>query len=68
MADNDIKYMQMALKLARRGVGAVEPNPPVGCVIVKANQVVGKGFHKKFGAPHAEIRALGKAKGNAFDR
>jgi diaminohydroxyphosphoribosylaminopyrimidine deaminase/5-amino-6-(5-phosphoribosylamino)uracil reductase len=58
MADNDIKYMQMALKLARRGVGAVEPNPPVGCVIVKANQVVGKGFHKKFGGPHAEINAL----------
>ncbi|MHC4068000.1 MAG: bifunctional diaminohydroxyphosphoribosylaminopyrimidine deaminase/5-amino-6-(5-phosphoribosylamino)uracil reductase RibD [Planctomycetota bacterium] len=58
MADNDIKYMNVALKLARRGVGSVEPNPPVGCVIVKANQVVGKGFHKKFGGPHAEIDAL----------
>ena len=58
MADNDIKYMNVALKLARRGVGSVEPNPPVGCVIVKANQIVGKGFHKKFGGPHAEINAL----------
>ena len=58
MADNDIKYMNVALKLAQRGIGAVEPNPPVGCVIVKANQVVGKGFHKKFGGPHAEINAL----------
>ncbi|MCJ7693428.1 MAG: bifunctional diaminohydroxyphosphoribosylaminopyrimidine deaminase/5-amino-6-(5-phosphoribosylamino)uracil reductase RibD [Sedimentisphaerales bacterium] len=58
MNSETVKYMQMALKLARRGVGSVEPNPPVGCVIVKANQVVGKGFHKKFGGPHAEINAL----------
>jgi diaminohydroxyphosphoribosylaminopyrimidine deaminase/5-amino-6-(5-phosphoribosylamino)uracil reductase len=62
MADNDIKYMNVALKLARRGIGSVEPNPPVGCVIVKANQVVGKGFHKKFGGPHAEINALADCK------
>ncbi len=53
-----IKYMQMALKLARRGVGLVEPNPAVGAVIVKANQIIGRGWHKKFGGPHAEINAL----------
>jgi len=52
------KYMQMALKLARHGVGSVEPNPAVGCIIVKANQIIGKGWHKKFGGPHAEINAL----------
>ena len=58
MADMDVKQMQYALKLARRGVGDVEPNPPVGCVIIKGNQVVGKGYHKKFGGPHAEMAAL----------
>lgn len=58
MADQDMKYMQMALKLAQRGIGSVEPNPAVGAVLVKANQVVGKGWHKKFGGPHAEINAL----------
>jgi len=58
MKTDDEKYMQAALKLARRGLGAVEPNPAVGCVIVKGNQIAGKGWHKKFGAPHAEINAL----------
>jgi diaminohydroxyphosphoribosylaminopyrimidine deaminase/5-amino-6-(5-phosphoribosylamino)uracil reductase len=50
--------MQMALKLARHGLGSVEPNPAVGCIIIKANQIIGKGWHKRFGGPHAEINAL----------
>ena len=54
----DTKYMGMALRLARRGIGFVEPNPAVGAVIVKANQIIGSGWHKKFGGPHAEINAL----------
>jgi diaminohydroxyphosphoribosylaminopyrimidine deaminase/5-amino-6-(5-phosphoribosylamino)uracil reductase len=58
VSGQDDKYMQAALKLARRGVGSVEPNPAVGCVVVKAGQVIGKGWHKKFGGPHAEINAL----------
>ena len=58
MSDQDVKYMQTALRLAKRGIGSVEPNPAVGCIIVKANQIVGKGWHKKFGGPHAEINAL----------
>ena len=58
MVNQDEKYMQMALKLARHGVGSVEPNPAVGVIIVKANQIIGKGWHKKFGGPHAEINAL----------
>ena len=58
MTDPDVKYMQMALKLARRGLDSVEPNPAVGCVITKANQIIGKGWHRKFGGPHAEINAL----------
>ncbi|MBA7644085.1 Riboflavin biosynthesis protein RibD [subsurface metagenome] len=52
------RYMEIALKLARRGVGLVEPNPAVGAIIVKANQIIGRGWHKKFGGPHAEINAL----------
>jgi len=50
--------MRMALKLAQRGIGSVEPNPAVGAVIVKGGQVIGRGWHKKFGGPHAEINAL----------
>ena len=55
---NDESYMQMAIKLAVRGIGKVEPNPPAGCVIVKSVQVIGKGWHRKFGEPHAEINAI----------
>ncbi len=51
-------YMRLALKLARRGLGSVEPNPAVGCVIVKGGKIIGTGYHKKFGGPHAEINAL----------
>ncbi|MHC4624618.1 MAG: bifunctional diaminohydroxyphosphoribosylaminopyrimidine deaminase/5-amino-6-(5-phosphoribosylamino)uracil reductase RibD [Planctomycetota bacterium] len=58
MDEQDEKYMQAALKLAQRGIGSVEPNPAVGCVIVKGTQVVGRGWHKKFGGPHAEMNAL----------
>jgi diaminohydroxyphosphoribosylaminopyrimidine deaminase/5-amino-6-(5-phosphoribosylamino)uracil reductase len=58
----DEKFMQIALKLAGRGVGSVEPNPAVGCVIVKSNKIIGKGFHKKFGGQHAEINALKNCK------
>jgi diaminohydroxyphosphoribosylaminopyrimidine deaminase/5-amino-6-(5-phosphoribosylamino)uracil reductase len=58
MADQDKKYMMAALKLAQRGIGSVEPNPAVGALLVKANQVVGRGWHRKFGGPHAEINAL----------
>ncbi|MFB0524826.1 MAG: bifunctional diaminohydroxyphosphoribosylaminopyrimidine deaminase/5-amino-6-(5-phosphoribosylamino)uracil reductase RibD, partial [Phycisphaerae bacterium] len=50
--------MQIALRLAARGIGSVEPNPAVGAVIVKDSQIIGKGWHQKFGGPHAEINAL----------
>ncbi len=55
---NDEKYMQRALRLAIRGQGRVEPNPMVGCVIVKHGRVLGAGYHRRFGGPHAEIEAL----------
>lgn len=51
-------YMQMALELAKRGTGLVSPNPLVGCVIVKNDQIIGQGWHKGPGRPHAEIEAL----------
>jgi len=50
--------MQTALKLARRGIGAVEPNPAVGAVITKGDRIIGRGWHKKFGGAHAEINAI----------
>ncbi|MDO4551093.1 MAG: bifunctional diaminohydroxyphosphoribosylaminopyrimidine deaminase/5-amino-6-(5-phosphoribosylamino)uracil reductase RibD [Planctomycetia bacterium] len=63
----DEHWMLRALKLARRGQGYVEPNPMVGCVIVAdggTGEMVGEGFHEKFGEAHAEINAL-KAAGEA---
>jgi diaminohydroxyphosphoribosylaminopyrimidine deaminase/5-amino-6-(5-phosphoribosylamino)uracil reductase len=54
----DERHMLKALKLAARGIGSVEPNPAVGCIIVKGGQIIGKGWHKTFGGPHAEINAL----------
>jgi diaminohydroxyphosphoribosylaminopyrimidine deaminase/5-amino-6-(5-phosphoribosylamino)uracil reductase len=56
--NQDERLMRSALRLARRGVGSVEPNPAVGAVIVKGNRIIGKGWHKKFSGPHAEINAL----------
>ena len=50
--------MMQALRLAQRGEGCVEPNPMVGCVIVRDGRVLGEGWHKKFGGPHAEVVAL----------
>jgi diaminohydroxyphosphoribosylaminopyrimidine deaminase/5-amino-6-(5-phosphoribosylamino)uracil reductase len=58
MSVNDEKFMEMALRLAKRGISSVEPNPAVGAIIIKANQIIGRGWHKKFGGPHAEINAL----------
>lgn len=54
----DELYMSRALELAERGAGSVSPNPMVGCVIVKEGEVIGEGWHQKFGSPHAEVEAL----------
>lgn len=53
--------MAAALSLARRGEGLTRPNPPVGAVVVRAGRVVGRGWHRKAGGPHAEIYALRQA-------
>lgn len=64
---DDERYMRRALALAARGEGRVEPNPMVGAVIVRGDRVVGEGYHRQFGGPHAEVEALrgcgGKARG-----
>ena len=50
--------MRAALRLARRGLGATSPNPMVGAVLVKGGKIIGRGWHRRAGLPHAEIEAL----------
>ena len=54
----DEEFMQQALRLARRGIGQTSPNPAVGAVVVRAGKVIGQGWHRQAGGPHAEILAL----------
>jgi diaminohydroxyphosphoribosylaminopyrimidine deaminase/5-amino-6-(5-phosphoribosylamino)uracil reductase len=54
----DQQHMKHALRLALRGLGLVEPNPLVGCVIAIGERVVAEGWHQQFGGPHAEVVAL----------
>jgi diaminohydroxyphosphoribosylaminopyrimidine deaminase / 5-amino-6-(5-phosphoribosylamino)uracil reductase len=59
---NEQNVMQRAIELARQGVGSVEPNPPVGAVIVDDDlNLLGEGWHQQFGGPHAEVHALEQA-------
>jgi diaminohydroxyphosphoribosylaminopyrimidine deaminase/5-amino-6-(5-phosphoribosylamino)uracil reductase len=60
-ASIDERHMRRALELAARGEGAVEPNPQVGCVLAHGEEVVGEGWHARFGGPHAERVALDAA-------
>ena len=59
MSDRD--YMAQALALAVLGEGTTRPNPLVGCVIVNSGAIVGRGFHRTSGEPHAEVLALAEA-------
>ena len=54
----DIEYMQRAIALAKKGVGFVNPNPMVGCVVVKDNEIITEGYHEYYGGFHAERNAL----------
>jgi diaminohydroxyphosphoribosylaminopyrimidine deaminase / 5-amino-6-(5-phosphoribosylamino)uracil reductase len=56
--DSETHQMQTALQLARRGYGATSPNPMVGAVLVKGGKIIGRGWHRRAGLPHAEIEAL----------
>jgi len=57
----DHKYIARALQLAERGLYSTDPNPRVGCVLVRDGVVVGEGWHQRAGGPHAEINALQQA-------
>lgn len=58
--------MKLALYLARKGLGQTSPNPMVGAALVKGGRVIGQGYHRRAGLPHAEIEALQKAGARAF--
>ena len=60
-ASRDERFMRVALRLARTAEGRTAPNPMVGAVLVKAGRIIGQGFHRRAGCPHAEIEALSKA-------
>ncbi|HSD96745.1 MAG TPA: bifunctional diaminohydroxyphosphoribosylaminopyrimidine deaminase/5-amino-6-(5-phosphoribosylamino)uracil reductase RibD [Sulfuricaulis sp.] len=57
----DAHFMARALQLARRGMYTTDPNPRVGCVIVKDGKIIGEGWHERAGEPHAEVNALNQA-------
>ena len=57
----DHEFMARALRLAERGLYTTDPNPRVGCVLVRDGQVVGEGWHRRAGEPHAERIALAAA-------
>lgn len=65
MNDRHIAFMKRALVLAKRGIGRTSPNPYVGAVIVNDGEIVGEGYHRKAGRPHAEIHALQAAEEKA---
>ena len=56
------QYMRRAIELALKGLGGVSPNPMVGCVIVYNDEIIGEGWHKKFGEAHAEVNAVNSVK------
>jgi diaminohydroxyphosphoribosylaminopyrimidine deaminase / 5-amino-6-(5-phosphoribosylamino)uracil reductase len=58
---DDVRHMARALQLAQRGLYTTDPNPRVGCVIVRDGRVVGEGWHRRAGEPHAEVHALAEA-------
>ena len=62
----DHEFMALAIQLAKRGVYSVTPNPAVGCVLVRDNQIVGQGWHQAAGQAHAEVNALNEAGSKAM--
>src|SRR5256714_8083677 len=59
--------MRLALTLAKRGFGTTSPNPMVGAVLVKNGEIIGRGWHRRAGEPHAEIEALNDARKRGHD-
>jgi len=65
--DNDYRFMRRALELGELGKGSTFPNPAVGAVLVRDGEIIGSGFHRYAGQPHAEILAIRDANNNGFD-
>lgn len=65
ITEQDLFYLSEALKIARFGEYTAKPNPAVGCILVKDHKIIGLGFHKEAGMPHAEIEALKNCNFNA---
>ena len=63
---NHTLYMRRALELAEWGRGYVSPNPMVGCVIVHEDRIIGEGWHREFGGPHAEVHAVNSVENQAL--
>ena len=57
-AKQDIEFMERCLELARKGLGNTAPNPMVGCVLVAEGSLIGQGYHREYGGPHAEANAI----------
>ncbi len=66
MTEDDKKYMHRCLQLAKLGKGNVAPNPMVGCVIVHQHKIIGEGYHKRLGEPHAEVNAIQSVKNKSI--
>jgi len=65
LKDRHEEFMREAMRLARKGLGRTSPNPAVGAVIVRKEEIIASGFHRKAGAPHAEVEALRRLQGRA---
>ena len=66
LLDQEREWLLRAVELAARGLGQVRPNPMVGCVLVRDEEIVGEGWHEEFGEAHAEVNALAAATGKAI--
>ena len=60
ISKEDLKFMKMAIKIAKKGMYKTHPNPMVGAIITDGEKILSTGYHKYFGGPHAEIVALKK--------
>lgn len=61
-SSTDRTFMAAALRLARRGMGQVSPNPLVGALLVRQGRIIGRGYHRSYGGPHAEAEAISAAR------
>lgn len=65
MAEDEL-YMRRCIQLASLGLGSVQPNPMVGAVIVHDHQIIGEGYHHRYGQPHAEVNALASVRDHSM--